>query len=51
MALRNVKAFGNQFDIEISRNKDKIQVQLFLKAKVLYSKTIANGESLNVSLK
>ena len=50
MALKNVKAFGGNFDLSISRAGDKLQVQVLANDKVIQSSTIGEGESAMVNV-
>lgn len=51
MALRHIRAFGEDFDIEISRTgKEKLQVTVKSKGKVLTSRKIKEGATLKCKL-
>lgn len=51
MGLKNIKAFGTESDLLVVREKGKIKVTISSNEKVLFSKTIANGSTVNVHLK
>ena len=47
MALRNIKAFKQNFDIEVKRLHNKISVKILSGNKILLSKNIKSGTSVN----
>ena len=49
MALRRIKAFGEDFDIEVSRKKNKLKVEIRSGNTVHYSKQIKEGDTLTYS--
>ena len=51
MRLKRVKAFNSEFDIEVKRKGEKIEVIIFQHNRVQCRKTIRSGESLNIKLK
>jgi hypothetical protein len=50
MALRNIKAFNNTFDIQVKREKDKLSVKVFSKDKVYIETLIEKNETIKVTL-
>jgi hypothetical protein len=50
MALRNIKAFNSDFDIEIKRNKNRLNIKVFDKNKVYLNTTIKEGKTILVKL-
>ena len=50
MALRNIKAFDADFDIEIKRKKNQLHVNVFQKNKVFLNTTIDEGKTIQVKL-
>lgn len=49
MALRNIKAFGEDFDIEVSRLEDGcLDVRVMSAGKPLARKTIKDGGKIDV---
>lgn len=49
MALRNIKAFGEDFDIEVSRLEDgRLDVRVMSAGKPLARKTIKDGGKIDV---
>ena len=50
MALRNVNAFGNKFDIDVARKGDKLQVMVTSDGKVKYKKTISPDRTVTIKL-
>ena len=51
MSLRKVKAFGSDFDIQIFRNDNRLNVSISQNGKNIMDKTIKEGESVNVIFK
>ena len=51
MNLRNVRAFGSAFDIEVRRAAKGLDVTVTQEGKTLVRKTIRAGQSLGVKLK
>lgn len=51
MNLRNIQAFGGDFDVEVSRNKERINVRISKAGKNILNKTIKDGETIHVSMK
>ncbi len=50
MALRKIKAFGHNFDIEVKRKNNKLSVKVFSGEKIYYAAETGNGESITVHL-
>lgn len=50
MALRKIRAFGKNFDIEVSRKKSKILVCVKSENKIVKRITVENGASIKVVL-
>ena len=49
MALRKINAFGTQFDIELQRKKDRIEVKVVSGMKIITHKLIEDKESIKVA--
>jgi len=47
MALRNIKAFKQNFDIEVKRLHNKISVKILSENKILLSKNINPGDTVD----
>lgn len=50
MALRHIKAFGQDFDIEVVRKGKKLVVKIMAGSKVIRAATIKEGDHLNIKL-
>lgn len=50
MNLNRVKAFASDFDIQVKRNKDVLQITVVSKGKVIIKKNIKEGETVSVKL-
>ncbi|MEI7901134.1 MAG: hypothetical protein WCK89_12855 [bacterium] len=50
MALRHIKAFGGDFDIEVKRSGKMIQVQVVQANKILQTRSINPGDTVKVVL-
>ena len=50
MALRNVKAFNHNFDIEVKRESNKLLIKVFNKEDIFVNTQIENGESIVIKL-
>lgn len=50
MALKNIKAFNQDFDIEVVRKGSQLAVKVFKKDKVFFESLISKGESISVKL-
>lgn len=50
MALKNIKAFNNTFDIQIKSIKDKLSIKVFNKDKVYIETLIGKNETIKVKL-
>ncbi|SEG02253.1 glucosidase family protein [Parabacteroides chinchillae] len=50
MSLRNIKAFGTSFDIEVNRNQSKIDISVKIGNKTLLHKNTKEGETITVEL-
>lgn len=48
-SLREIKAFGNTFDVKISREKEKVRVVITTKNKKVVDKLMEGGQTLRVS--
>lgn len=51
MSLRNIQAFGSNFDITISRVKSKIKVKIVSSGLVVNERTINEGDTMIVKLR
>jgi hypothetical protein len=50
MALRHVRAFGSDFDIEVSRDGSKLHVKVSVAGKPVYDKKVSEGTTCRVRL-
>ena len=50
MSLKKIRAFGNNFDLDISRNGKKIKIDVFVDNKIVTEKIINEGNEIRVSL-
>lgn len=50
MALRNVNAFGNKFDIDVARKGDKLDVVITSGGQIKYKKTISPDRTVTIKL-
>jgi hypothetical protein len=50
MALRKIHAFGNTFDIEVKKEKDKLRIVVSSGDKKIVNKLIREGDTISVSL-
>lgn len=50
MSLKKIRAFGNNFDLNISRKGDKISIGVFIDNKLFFDKTIEENEEILVKL-
>ncbi len=50
MALKNVHAFGATFDLSVTRDDDKLRVELAEKGKPALTQTIGAGEAISLTL-
>ena len=50
MALKNIKAFNNDFNIEVKRAKDKLSVKVYNQQKVFINLIVRSGEAILVNL-
>ena len=50
MALKNIKAFGHTFDIEVRRKKNDLLIKVFNKDEIFLNKQIENGKTIIVTL-
>jgi hypothetical protein len=48
MKLADIHAFGADFDLDVSRERDKLRVKVLRGGKAIHSQSIAEGESLSV---
>jgi len=51
MALRNINSFNNSFDIEVRREKDKLNVKVLNENKIFLETKVETGEVIVVQLK
>ena len=51
LELNNVKAFNGSIDIRLNRKKDKVQVTVLKKGKIVVDRLIKNGTEIPVSVK
>ncbi len=51
MALRNINSFNTTFDIEVRREKDKLNVRVLNENKIFLETKVENGETIEVQLK
>jgi len=50
MSLKRIKAFGENFDILISKEKEKIKIIISTDNKIIFSKISENGEKVGIKL-
>jgi hypothetical protein len=50
MALRNVHGYGNLFDIEVTRGKQKHNLSVISQGKTVYNTKFEDGDILNISM-
>jgi hypothetical protein len=50
MKLQRIQAFGHRFDIDITRQGDKVKVDIKSEGTPIDSHVIATGETLNILL-
>lgn len=50
MSLRKIKAFGTSFDIMITRNKNKIEINILSENKVIFKKIANIGQTVKVKI-
>jgi hypothetical protein len=50
IALRNIKAFNSDFDIEIKRKNNQLHIKVFNNKKVYLNSTIKESETVDVTL-
>ena len=50
MRLKNVRAFGRDFDLSVARAGDRLKVDVFEGGKLSQSHLIKRGETLTVEL-
>lgn len=51
MNLRNIFAFGENFNIEISKNGERMRVKIIRNRETLLSRLVKNGETIKVKFK
>ena len=51
MALRNINSFNNSFDIEVRREKDKLNIRVLNENKIFLESKIETGEVILIQLK
>jgi len=50
MALRNIKAFNNSFDIEVKRENNKLMIRVFNSEGTILNTKIENGATIQIQL-
>lgn len=50
MALNKVHAFGKNFDVKVTREREKIRISVMAEGKDVYNKTVKEGGSVEVKL-
>ena len=50
MSLKKIRAFGNNFDLNVSRKGSKINIGVFIDNKLFFDKTIEENEEILVRL-
>ena len=50
MALRNIKAFGSSFDIQVSRSKSNIKIEVYAEGKLVKSYMVKEGRTVSLQL-
>jgi hypothetical protein len=50
MSLRNIRAFGSCFDVEVARADKGLEVRVTAGDRVVCRRTIRDGRTLHVSL-
>jgi len=50
MALRKIKAFGEDFDIEVSRDGSKVKVKVVSSGKTVFNKSVKSGSNVAIEL-
>ncbi|MFI3315626.1 MAG: six-hairpin glycosidase-like protein, partial [Rikenellaceae bacterium] len=50
ISLRNIKAYGGEFDIEVKRQGERLSVVILHGGKVVSNKRVKEGESLTIKL-
>jgi hypothetical protein len=50
MALRKIHAFGNVFDLDVTKEKRKLRVVVTSNGKILFNKVVAEGNSVEIKL-
>lgn len=51
MRLKKIKAFDADFDIEVTRKKEKLQISIHQNGKTVLKKTIKPGETIHTTLR
>jgi hypothetical protein len=49
MKLKKVRAFGNTFDVDISRVKDKIRIIVAASGKQIYNRVVPEGKTVEIT--
>lgn len=50
MALRHIKAFGEDFDIVVNRSSKSLKITVEKQGEVIFSKSINGGDMVSVKL-
>lgn len=50
MALRNIKAFNNNFDIEVKREMEKLHIKVYNQDEIFYETWVENNGSVEIRL-
>lgn len=50
MSLKEIRAFGNVFDLEITRKDQKIKIEVIVDNKLILEKTIKENDQVLVEL-
>jgi hypothetical protein len=51
MELKNIKLFGEKFNLQVKRIKSQLEIQISMDDKTVFKKTIPEGEPITVTLK
>ena len=50
MSLKKIRAFGNNFDLNVSRKGKKIKIDVIIDNKLIIEKIINEGEEILIEL-
>ena len=50
MALKNIQGFGESFDINVSRNKSNIKIEIYKAGKLVDSYNVKEGRTINIKV-